>query len=285
MKLAGREVEFYVPDGSAEEQALMRTTHMGIGTHQDDLEIMAFQGILDCFQSADKWFLGVTVTDGAGSARTGSYSSTTNEQMMAIRRDEAKKAAHIGDYSGLVFLNHPSSAVKNPANAQVVAELKEILLRARPKTVYLHNLADKHDTHVASALRTIAALRELPADARPEKVLGCEVWKDLDWMVDTDKVVMDVSAHENLAMSLVGVFDSQVVGGKRYDLATMGRRRANATYFASHDTDTATSLIYAMDLTPLVRDPKLDPAEYVMGYIKRFEEEVRKRISAGLGGR
>jgi len=214
MKLAGREVEFYVPDGGGEAQALMRTTHLGIGTHQDDLEIMAFHGILECFQSSTKWFMGVTVTDGAGSARTGSYASTTNGEMMDIRREEAKKAAHVGEYSGLVFLNYPSSAVKNPGNAQVVADLKEILLSARPKTVYLHNLADKHDTHVATALRSIAALRELPAEKRPEKVLGCEVWKDLDWTVDADKVVMDVSAHDNLAMAWGGsATTSRPLGG------------------------------------------------------------------------
>ena len=53
-------------------------------------------------------------------------------------------------------------------------------------------------------------------------------------------------------MSLLGVFDSQVCGGKRYDLATMGRRRANATYLASHGVDESTSLIFGMDLTPLM---------------------------------
>jgi len=39
---------------------------------------------------------------------------------------------------------------------------------------------------------------------------------------------------ENLQFALLGVFESQIAGGKRYDLALMGRRRANATYFESH---------------------------------------------------
>ena len=34
--------------------------------------------------------------------------------------------------------------------------------------------------------------------------------------------------------ALIGVFDSQIAGGKRHDLAVLGRRRANATYNASH---------------------------------------------------
>ena len=69
------------------------------------------------------------------------------------------------------------------------------------------------------------------------------------------KQALPVSARSNIAMSLVGLFDSQVAGGKRYDLATEGRRLAHATYYASHATDVETALNYAMDLTPLIEDP------------------------------
>ena len=59
--------------------------------------------------------------------------------------------------------------------------------------MYTHNLADKHETHVAVALRTIAAIRGLPEEERPARLLGCEVWRDLDWMLDEEKVVLDLS--------------------------------------------------------------------------------------------
>ncbi|MGA2078717.1 MAG: PIG-L family deacetylase, partial [Terriglobia bacterium] len=95
---------------------------------------------------------------------------------------------------------------------------------------------------------------------------------------DDDKVIFDVDGHENLATSLVGLFDSQVAGGKRYDLATMGRRRANATYLASHGVDKSTSLIFAVDLTP-VMDAKVDVKEYALGYIDRFAKEISGRLS------
>jgi len=88
-----------------------------------------------------------------------------------------------------------------------------------------------------------------------------------------------VQAHENLALALMGVFDSQVCGGKRYDLATMGRRRANATYLASHGVDESTSLIFGIDLTPLVEDEQLDVGEYIDGFIHRFAKEVSSRIA------
>ena len=151
--------------------------------------------------------------------------------------------------------------------------------------MYTHNLADKHDTHVGVALRTLAAIRSLPADARPKHLYGVEVWRDLDWMVDSDKVALDLSAHENLQAALVGIFDSQICGGKRYDLATQGRRRAHATYHASHGTDVATGLAFAMDLTPLVTDPGLSPWKYVSGYVERLSAEIEARLAKLSGSK
>jgi LmbE family N-acetylglucosaminyl deacetylase len=261
------------------EEALARTTHMAISAHQDDIEIMAYHGVLQCFGLPDKWFTGVTVTNGSGSPRDDLYADYTDEDMQKVRRAEQKKAAFVGEYSAQALLDYPSSAVKDPSNADVVEDIKKLVLAARPEIVYTHNLADKHDTHVGVALRTIKALRELPADARPKALYGCEVWRDLDWMTDADKVAFDVAAHENLAAALLGIYDSQICGGKRYDLATVGRRRANATYHASHGTDETTSLIFGIDLTPLIADSGLDPADYIDGYIARFRDEVSARIA------
>jgi hypothetical protein len=114
----------------------------------------------------------------------------------------------------------------------------------------------------------------------PKKVYGCEVWRALDWLGDEDKQVLPVSARSNIAAALVGVFDSQVTGGKRYDLATAGRRLANATYFASHGTDQESALNFAMDLTPLVANPGMAIPDYVLGYVDRFRADVEKRMKA-----
>ncbi len=278
MNFSNRKAEFYIPDGCPEAEALKRTTHLGIGAHQDDLEIMAYHGILACYRTDKNWFLGVTIADGAGSPRTGPYAQTTDEEMQSIRRGEQKRAASIGEYSGAILLNHPSKDIKNPASTNIVQDLKEILTQARPEVVYTHNLADKHDTHVGVCLKAIAAMRGLKDDAKPKRVYGCEVWRGLDWLLDSEKSVFDVSARENLAAALLGVYDSQIAGGKRYDLASLGRWRANATYYASHATDESTALSYAMDLTPLIKDPALDIAEYVLGHISRLSGEVSEKI-------
>jgi LmbE family N-acetylglucosaminyl deacetylase len=279
MKLHQDGAEIYVPDGLAPEEALKRTTHLSVCAHQDDLEIMATDGILQCFQQKDRWFTGIVVTDGAGSPRDDLYRDYTDEMMREVRRQEQKKAAYVGEYAAVALLDFPSKAVKSPDGAGPKDDIAALLTAARPETVYTHNLADKHDTHVAVTLRTLAAIRSLPEDARPKQLLGVEVWRDLDWMVDSDKVALDVSAHTNLQAALLGVFDSQICGGKRYDLATQGRRQAHATYHASHGTDVATGLTFAMDLTPLVTDPDLSPWPYVSGYFDRLSSEVAERLA------
>jgi LmbE family N-acetylglucosaminyl deacetylase len=270
--------EVYIPDAQPVEQALARTTHLCLAAHQDDIEIMASQPIIECYQQKDKWFTGVVVTDGRGSPRNGLYEKYSDDEMRLVRFKEQRKAAIVGEFAAQVMLDIPSKIIKDVSKKEPVEDILAILRATKPKFVYTHNLADKHDTHVGVALRVIEALRKLDQAERPEKVIGCEVWRALDWMVDSDKVMMDLSDHENLQFALLGVFDSQIAGGKRYDLASMGRRRANATYFESHGVDNTTGLSYGMDLTPLMNDASLSPAEFVQGIIQRFARDVKERV-------
>ena len=283
MKLHNSSAQIVVPDGKPVADALKRITHLGIGAHQDDLEFMAFPGILECFGSDKKWFGGVTCTNGAGSARAGTYAQFSDAQMMAVRRVEQNNAAIVGQYGVMIQLDYPGSAVKSPTDPALKNDLKEILSATRPQAVYTHNPADKHDTHVGVVVAALQAMRELPRDQRPKRVIGCEVWRNLDWLSDAEKVVMDVSGHDNLAAALNGVFDSQIAGGKRYDLATQGRRAANATFFESHATDKSNQLLFGLDLTPVVADEGKDIVEYVCGLIEQFKADVRTKLSLRLG--
>lgn len=278
MKFHLESAEIYVPDEMPVEQALKRTTHMAVSAHQDDIEIMATEPILSCFQQTDKWFTGLVLTDGRGSPRDSLYKDYSDEEMRLVRFKEQRKAAIVGEYAAQVMLDFPSSMVKDASRREPVEDLALLLKTARPQVIYTHNLADKHDTHVATALRLIAAIRTLPKAERPEKVYGCEVWRSLDWMLDSEKRGMDLSAHENLQAALLGVYDSQIAGGKRYDLASMGRRRANATYFESHGVDVSAGLSYAMDMTPLIADDDLDPMIFVNELIQNFAQDVRERL-------
>jgi LmbE family N-acetylglucosaminyl deacetylase len=279
MQFHNSNTDLFIPDGAPPETALARTTHLCISAHQDDIEIMAYHGIAECFGQKDKWFAGVVATNGAGSPRSGIYGGYTDEEMQKVRLIEQRKAAYVGDYASQIQLGYTSSQVKNPSETALVEDLKQILRAMQPEVVYLHNPADKHDTHIGVLLRSIAALRAVRDTVRPKKVYGCEVWRNLDWMPDDAKQVLPSSAKPNIAAALVGVFDSQISGGKRYDLATAGRRLANATYFASHGTDQETALSFAMDLTPLVEDPSLAIATYILGFIDSFRADVERRLT------
>lgn len=277
MKFNKQAAELFIPDGADEKTALGRTTDLCIAAHQDDIEIMAFAPAAKCYGLSDRWFTGVVVTDGAGSPRSGVYENYTDEEMKKVRVTEQKNAASVGGYSAQFLLGYGSSEVKNSSNPQTVEEIAAIIRACSPEIVYTHNLADKHDTHVAVALRTIAAIRSLPAGQRPKKVYSLEVWRGLDWLCDDDKVCFDTSKHPNLAAALLGVYDSQIAGGKRYDSAALGRRLANATFFASHDTDECESLSYGLDITDLVNSGA-DGFAFINRYIDRFKEEVKERI-------
>jgi LmbE family N-acetylglucosaminyl deacetylase len=278
MNFSRPEADVFVPDGTAADRALARTTELCIAAHQDDIEIMAYPGIAACHGRDDRWFTGVVVTDGGGSPRAGKFASFTDEQMKAARREEQRAAARIGRYSAVVQLAHPSAAVKDASLGAVRDDIARLLAAMSPQVVYLHNPADKHDTHVAVLHRCIEALRGLPAGKRPQRVIGCEVWRNLDWLVDADKVVLDASANPQLAAELVAVFETQVAGGKRYDLATAGRRLANATFHTAHATDKATALIWGMDLTPVVNYPKLSLEAFTLAYIDRLRDDVASRL-------
>ncbi len=274
--------DVFIPDQTESWTALRRVTHLGIVSHQDDLEIAAYHGITECFHSKNQWFGGVVVTNGSGSPRKGPYEDYTDEEMQQVRLIEQRKAAYVGEYSFMAQLGYPSEDVKTQRNGPVVEDIRFILEHSQPQILYVHNPCDRHDTHVATFLRCMEAIRDLPKEMRPKKVYGCEVWRKLDWLLTDDKVMLWVDKYPHLLRPMLGVFDSQISGGKRYDLAEEGLRHANATYFDSHTTDKTSLLTFAMDLTPLTQDDTLDVTEYAVNYVKRLEQDVHQRIQRFL---
>jgi LmbE family N-acetylglucosaminyl deacetylase len=280
MKFSHPQADVLVPGGASAEEALRRVTHLCVGAHQDDIEIMAQSGISDCVDDPRLAFGGVVVTNGAGSPRSGAYGSFTDERMIAVRRDEQREAARIGGYAIQVQLAHPSADVKRPGHRGVAADLAAIFSGCSPRVVFLHNPADRHDTHVAVLLRCLEAILALPEGRRPGRVLGCEVWGDLDWLPDAHKVALDSGRHPELARRLLAAFDSQVAGGKRYDIAAAGRRSANATFSASHATDSQAGITWAVDLTPVTRPGGPSIREFTASLIARFGADVAGRLGA-----
>jgi LmbE family N-acetylglucosaminyl deacetylase len=279
MKFSRPDADIFLPDKTPPAAALARTTHLCVAAHQDDIEIMAHAGITACYGQTARHFTGVVVTNGAGSPRQGAYAAVTDEKMLGVRREEQRQAAALGKYNLQIQLGHPSADVKIPGHAGVARDLEIIFAGCTPEVVYLHNPADKHDTHVAVLLRCLEAIRNLPRAKRPRQVLGCEVWRDLDWLVDADKIALNASEQPALAAALLQVFDSQISGGKRYDTATLGRRAANATFHTSHVPDNLTAITWAMDLTPVISDECVNLREHTLAHIERLRTDVAARLA------
>lgn len=278
MELYKETAIFHIPGKEPINEAIERTTHMAIGAHQDDVEIMAYHGIIECYRKEDKWFTAVIVTNGSGSARDNIYKDFTDQEMMDVRRKEQIDAANLGEFSALALLDYSSKEVKDKANEKPTIELAALIKEASPTHIYTHNLADKHDTHIGVVTKVIKAIRLLDMKDRPAHLYGCEVWRDLDWMLDSEKVIFDVSRKPELALQLVNIFESQIIGGKRYDLAAIGRRLSNATFSSSHTVDKSDAVTYAMNLTPLIEDDSLDIITFIKGFIDRLKEDVANKI-------
>ncbi len=180
MNLRSAVADVFVPEGGGVE----RTTHLGIGAHQDDLEFMAFSGIVECFRSESEGFGGVICTDGRGSSAAGPYAGIDPVELGRIRVREQRQAAEVGRFSFVAQLGYPSRAINPPMGSGLVEDLATVVRAAAPRVIYTHNPADKHATHINVLVAVLEALREVPVECRPERLLGCEMWRSLDWLAE-----------------------------------------------------------------------------------------------------
>lgn len=255
------------------DSATQSTTHLCVAAHEDDVEIMAYGGVLNCYQNPDFRFCGVCVTNGEGSPRCGKYADYSNAQMRAARAKEQLKASQIGDYSVQFLLDYSSAEVCR-SNPFVIEDLCKIILATKPQIIYTHNIADRHPTHVAVALKTIAAIKA--ANFHPQKLYGCEVWRNLDWLCDC-KVQQSTAGNDKLEKQLIEVFKTQIAGGKSYGKASIARRRVNATFAESHGVDRYTACENYIDLTSIVNED-VSVKDFISARLSNFTDSVLSQI-------
>jgi LmbE family N-acetylglucosaminyl deacetylase len=278
MQLSQRSASVFCPDGRPPGAALRSARQLGIVAHADDLEISAIKGILDCFDAAEPGFCGVVACDGAGAPKRGDLLDLAEHDYQALRQREQEHAATLGRYAAVVTLAHPSANVRG-RDESLGRDLDAILGTMTPEVVYTHNPVDSHDTHVAVMLEVIAALRRCPASRRPRRIIGCEVWRDLDWLPAGRRVALDVGARLELQEQLLSAYGSQIDGGKRYDLAVLARRRAHATFNQADRADETTGLVFGVDLSSLVEPNAPEVADFVAELLDDFRRDVEARLA------
>lgn len=281
LELSQKEADVFVPDGASCESALASVTHLGIGAHADDLEIMAYHGIRCGQGDAGARFGGVVCTDGAGAPRAGSFASATDDEMCAIRRDEQREAARRGGYAAIVQLGHASESVKQGVSSEVVQDLTAMLSATRPEVVYTHNPIDAHVTHLGVCAAVIDAIRSLPVGSRPGRVLGCECWRGLDWLGAADKTWLDLGHDRESWSHLIESFASQTEG-RPYAKGALGRARANAVFREAYEAGGDAHSWLAIDLTSVVRDDGPNLETFVREHLERFTDEVLESLRQAL---
>ncbi|MCC5951831.1 MAG: PIG-L family deacetylase [Acidimicrobiia bacterium] len=266
-----------VPDGRPLDQVLVDATDVAVVAHPDDLELLLGTVVATCAADAERSLVGIVCTDGAGSVGVDG-APTGSQELAALRATEQRAAAELGGHT-VLMLGHSSATMLDPARrSAVVDDLVAVMGSCRPATVHTHALVDRHATHVAVALLTIDTVRALPSTTPPPtSLLGIEGWSSLDWLADSDLVELP-GRNDDLTIRMARCFTSQLTH-KRYDLAMQGRWRANAT-FRHHDApDDVAELALALDMTPLLADPDLAPAEFLGTVTARARRTVAEQVS------
>lgn len=261
-----------------ESDSLSKTTHLGIGAHPDDLEFWFFPAIQACFYNPALSFTGITMTDGAGSARGSSFHHLSNEEFVSLRHQEQLDAASLARYGAQFLLGFSSHDLKNRANPEPTQALITILKACRPSSIFTHQPFDKHPTHLAVFCRVLDALRELGPAHRPHQWIGCEGWRGLDWLPSALKIPLPCDPSDGLSDRLNGVYQSQIHEGKSYPKAVQGRRLANATLDDPHRLDSHPELAFGLNLLPLLEDPEMTLEDFVSSRLNAFAKEVKSAL-------
>lgn len=263
-------MEKFVPSSAGRDEIRF----LAVSAHKDDMEMFAFDGIVRSARG-EGGFVGVVLTDGGQCPRAPQFVGVSDEDMAELRTAEQKRAAEIGSYSALYLFEETSAAVKRREGALVDGVERILLSCPRLDVLYTHNPFDRHPTHVGAFCVAMDAVRRLPDEKKPRKIYGCEVWRDLDWLPDSVKVEFDVSGEEDFAAALMSSFVTQNAV-KRYDIAALARRKAHATFGRSHEGDTSTGLIYALDVTSLAYGTDADTEAFVKDVLARFDGDLHR---------
>jgi LmbE family N-acetylglucosaminyl deacetylase len=159
------------------------------------------------------------------------------EAYVALRREEAGRAAAALGLAGTIFWDFPDDCVVTRADLDHVAHrLGELFEQQRPDVIYAPHVGECHSDHHFVALATEQAWR---AAGSRGHLLGYEVWSP----VGEPDLVVDVSDTWEAKVAAVGCYPSQLAhtdilgaieGLNRYRAILLGpggadgRRRAEA---------------------------------------------------------
>ncbi len=172
------------PEGLNEKKVLI------LSPHPDD-DIISCGGTLQLYKSRGAEVTAVYMTDGRKGGR-----KTTGDELVAIRKEEARRAAGIVGIDRLIFLQNRDGELA--PTYKTVTELSDILYEIRPEAVFLPFFIDNHADHMAASRIFLLASRARSAPAAMCYSYG--IWTPLpafNLLVD----ITTVSAQKDRALA------------------------------------------------------------------------------------
>ena len=252
-----------------------------ICAHPDDCEIMAIDGIQRGYRASKYTFACVVTTDGADSERSGRYAKATDKRMIQVVMSEQKRAANIGRYHSVYFMNYTSEEARDQENEDIINDYVQIIKELKPRIIYTHSILDRHPTHVAVAIKVINALRTMKKGDQPKVLYGCESERNLDWINPSKVVTFNVSKNLRLQRQLITVHKSSNMS-RDYVNAAIGRRLVNAVFNRDEKKKNAKLTAKAINMTTLLRRKEFPIKRYAMSFIDDLYSDINDMMDRTL---
>jgi LmbE family N-acetylglucosaminyl deacetylase len=276
--------DYFSPKSLDLVSALGQSRIVGIGAHSDDLDFMCLSAI-EKGRTADgqSTFFGMILSNGSGSKRGKAFESFSDSDFIELRRREQRESAGISGFTGVLQFSYPSAQVKRKSFAKLQTEVAALLAAAPVEAVFTHSPFDRHDTHRAVCFHVLSAIQSLPRARRPKKVIGCEVWRSLDWLPEKYRKIFPICTTEPQMRRLFSVYQSQILGAKNYVDAVIGRKRSHATFSESHERDAADFCEIGVDLSPVALG-KRSLNQFCDEVLQEFQKEIRQELKGYSNG-
>jgi LmbE family N-acetylglucosaminyl deacetylase len=197
-----------------------------IAPHPDD-DVIGMGGTLAVKAKEGASFTIVYVTNGGGSIKTGEYKDLSKEELIILRKEEAKKSLIplMDDPSDAkqIFLGLESATLFTTPEL-FTRELEAILRSKNYDEVYIPYFKDRHATHKAVAELSTDTIK---GGRFPVALYAYETWDPLP--AGEDSFVVDISKYYKNKLSAVSCHKSQC-SITPFDEGIIAKNRYNAVF-------------------------------------------------------
>lgn len=177
-----------------------------LAPHMDD-EIIGCGGTLYKHAKAKEEITVVYLTDGRNGnpewdkmRLSGETRKQYEEELVRIRKEEARRSAEIIGIKELLFLDYPDSELQ--LSKEAVSRLRDIFIKNRPQVVYLPFLTDNHRDHWQTNRIFCAVIKNDPFTFT---CCGYEVWNPIN-----PNYLVDITSCIEIKKKALAEFKSQL---------------------------------------------------------------------------